>query len=107
MKRNPLQHLVVRLKNGQGESNGGPRGRVPFVSVHPSYLLRNPDERPKVEEMARFREDMLKIQLDMTEFGQTDSDEGRATARRAVAPPCFMRNSFAADALRDCLPSAP
>jgi len=63
MKRNPLQHLVVRLKNGQGESNGGPRGRVPFVSVHPSYLLRNPDERPKVEEMARFREDMLKIQL--------------------------------------------
>lgn len=53
---------------GTGRATRSKRTRL-FLSVHPSYLPRIPDERPKVEEMARFGEDMLKIQLDMTEFG--------------------------------------
>lgn len=33
-------------------------GRTLFVTVHPSYLLRLPDERRKKEEISRFRKDM-------------------------------------------------
>ena len=29
-----------------------------FVTVHPSYLLRIPDEERKARELARFRQDM-------------------------------------------------
>lgn len=32
-----------------------------FVTVHPSYLLRIPDEGRKAEELARFRQDMSGI----------------------------------------------
>jgi uracil-DNA glycosylase family protein len=35
--------------------------RTLFVTVHPSYLLRIPDERLKAEEMARFRDDMMQV----------------------------------------------
>lgn len=36
-------------------------GRLLFVTVHPSYLLRIPDEQLKAEEMARFRQDMMTV----------------------------------------------
>ncbi|SMF73637.1 DNA polymerase [Xaviernesmea oryzae] len=36
-------------------------GRTLFVTVHPSYLLRIPDEKRKAEELVRFREDMSQI----------------------------------------------
>ncbi|WP_160008098.1 UdgX family uracil-DNA binding protein [Rhizobium sp. 18055] len=36
-------------------------GRTLFVTVHPSYLLRIPDERLKAEEMERFRGDMRQV----------------------------------------------
>ena len=35
--------------------------RTLFVTVHPSYLLRIPDEVGRDEELARFREDILQI----------------------------------------------
>jgi DNA polymerase len=35
--------------------------RTLFVTVHPSYLLRIPDERLKAEEMERFRQDMMQV----------------------------------------------
>ncbi len=38
-----------------------PDGRTLFVTVHPSYLLRIPDEGRKAEELARFRQDMSRI----------------------------------------------
>ncbi|ARM89313.1 uracil-DNA glycosylase-like protein [Rhizobium sp. CIAT894] len=44
-------------------------GRTLFVTVHPSYLLRIPDERSKAEEFERFRDDMLKIQRLITATG--------------------------------------
>ncbi len=37
-----------------------------FVTIHPSYLLRIPDRERKESEMARFREDILKIKELMT-----------------------------------------
>lgn len=36
-------------------------GRMLFVTVHPSYLLRIPDEGKRREEMHKFREDMASI----------------------------------------------
>ncbi len=49
-------------KQKLGDVRGRPiameEGRSLFVTVHPSYLLRIPDEERKVQELARFREDM-------------------------------------------------
>lgn len=36
-------------------------GRTLFVTVHPSYLLRIPDEGRRAEELARFREDVATV----------------------------------------------
>jgi DNA polymerase len=36
-------------------------GRTLFVTVHPSYLLRIPDEARKADELVRFRQDMNRI----------------------------------------------
>ena len=36
-------------------------GRALFVTVHPSYLLRIPDEGKRAEEMVRFKQDMADI----------------------------------------------
>lgn len=44
-----------------------------FVTIHPSYLLRIPDERLKAEEMVRFRQDMMEIQRLMSMLGESDS----------------------------------
>ncbi len=49
-------------KQKLGDVRGRPiameEGRSLFVTVHPSYLLRIPDEERKVQELARFRQDM-------------------------------------------------
>ncbi|KPF45453.1 UdgX family uracil-DNA binding protein [Rhizobium sp. AAP43] len=37
-------------------------GRVLFVSVHPAYLLRLPDDAKRQREIARFREDMVSVE---------------------------------------------
>ncbi|SCX04997.1 UdgX family uracil-DNA binding protein [Agrobacterium rosae] len=48
-------------------------GKMLFATVHPSYLLRIPDEQKKAEEMRRFREDMQSVQRLMEIGRETDS----------------------------------
>lgn len=52
-------------KQKLGDVRGRPiameEGRLLFVTVHPSYLLRIPDEDRKAHELARFRQDMNQI----------------------------------------------
>lgn len=64
-----LTDVKERLQDVRGRAMAIEGGRTLFVTVHPSYLLRIPDERLKAEEMARFREDMLTIQRLMTAAG--------------------------------------
>lgn len=40
---------------------GGVETRTLFVTVHPSYLLRIPDQIKREEELARFRDDIATI----------------------------------------------
>ncbi|WP_037078800.1 UdgX family uracil-DNA binding protein [Rhizobium sp. CCGE 510] len=61
-----LSDVKQRLQDVRGKAMAIEGGRTLFVTVHPSYLLRIPDERLKAEELARFREDMVKIQRLMT-----------------------------------------
>jgi DNA polymerase len=56
-----LTDMRQRLEDVRSEPIAMEDGRVLFVTVHPSYLLRIPDERRKAEELARFREDMSRI----------------------------------------------
>jgi DNA polymerase len=56
-----LTDMRQRLEDVRGEPIAMEDGRVLFVTVHPSYLLRIPDEGRKAEELIRFREDMGKI----------------------------------------------
>ena len=56
-----LTDMRQRLEDVRGEPISMEDGRVLFVTVHPSYLLRIPDEGRKAEELIRFREDMSKI----------------------------------------------
>jgi DNA polymerase len=56
-----LTDMRQRLEDVRGEPIAMEDGRVLFVTVHPSYLLRIPDEGRKAEELARFREDMSRI----------------------------------------------
>jgi DNA polymerase len=48
-------------------------GQSLFVTVHPAYLLRIPDEARKAEEMTRFRAEMLEIQSLISNFERADS----------------------------------
>ncbi|MDO3431583.1 UdgX family uracil-DNA binding protein [Rhizobium sp. CBN3] len=57
-----LTDVKERLQDVRGRAMAIEGGRTLFVTVHPSYLLRIPDERLKAEELARFRDDLLKIQ---------------------------------------------
>ncbi|UFW76754.1 UdgX family uracil-DNA binding protein [Rhizobium sp. SU303] len=57
-----LTDTKQRLQDVRGKAIAIDEKRTLFVTVHPSYLLRIPDERLKAEELARFREDMLTIQ---------------------------------------------
>ncbi|MBX4866714.1 UdgX family uracil-DNA binding protein [Rhizobium bangladeshense] len=68
-----LTDVKERLQDVRGKAMAIEGGRTLFVTVHPSYLLRIPDERLKAEEMARFRVDMLKIQRLMASVEQIDS----------------------------------
>ena len=57
-----LTDTKQRLQDVRGKAVAIDERRTLFVTVHPSYLLRIPDERLKADELARFREDMLTIQ---------------------------------------------
>ena len=50
-----------RLEDVRGKPFGMEQGRTLFVTVHPSYLLRIPDEGRKAAELARFRDEMTMI----------------------------------------------
>ncbi|AGS22761.1 UdgX family uracil-DNA binding protein [Rhizobium etli] len=56
-----LTDVTGRLQDVRGKAMAIEGGRTLFVTVHPSYLLRIPDERLKAEEMLRFRQDMMEI----------------------------------------------
>ncbi|RWX79393.1 DUF4130 domain-containing protein [Neorhizobium lilium] len=56
-----LTEMRQRLEDVRGEPIAMEDGRVLFVTVHPSYLLRIPDEGRKAEELIRFREDMSRV----------------------------------------------
>ncbi|WP_184393998.1 UdgX family uracil-DNA binding protein [Rhizobium sp. BK650] len=47
-----------KLEDLRGRPIAMEEGRMLFVTVHPSYLLRIPDEEKKARELARFRQDM-------------------------------------------------
>lgn len=47
-----------KLEGLRGRPIAMEEGRLLFVTVHPSYLLRIPDEQRKAQELARFRQDM-------------------------------------------------
>ena len=51
--------IAVTKERGQVLENG--EGRRIFITVHPSFLLRIPDERRKADERARFRDDMIAV----------------------------------------------
>jgi DNA polymerase len=57
-----LAQAKHRLSDIRGRAIALAGGRMLFVTVHPSYLLRIPDARLKAEEMALFRRDMMEIQ---------------------------------------------
>ena len=50
-----------KLSDIRGQPIRMGKERTLFVTVHPSYLLRIPDERLKAEEMALFRADMVRV----------------------------------------------
>jgi DNA polymerase len=50
-----------KLSDIRGQPIRMSKERTLFVTVHPSYLLRIPDERLKAEEMALFRADMVRV----------------------------------------------
>jgi DNA polymerase len=56
-----LTDMKQRLNDVRGEAMEMEEGRTLFVTVHPSYLLRIPDEGRKAEELARFRDDMAAV----------------------------------------------
>lgn len=64
-----LTDVRERLQDVRGQAMAIDGGRTLFVTVHPSYLLRIPDERLKAGEMVRFRNDMLQIQRLMASAG--------------------------------------
>jgi DNA polymerase len=57
-----LTDMRQKLEDVRGEPMPMADGRILFVTVHPSYLLRIPDEAQRVRELSRFREDMESIQ---------------------------------------------
>jgi DNA polymerase len=50
-----------RLEDVRGRPFGMTEGRTLIVTVHPSYLLRIPDEARKAAELARFRDEMAMV----------------------------------------------
>ena len=56
-----LTDMRQRLEDVRGQPIAMQEGRTLFVTVHPSYLLRIPDEGRRAEELARFRQDIQSI----------------------------------------------
>ncbi|TNM63037.1 UdgX family uracil-DNA binding protein [Aliirhizobium smilacinae] len=56
-----LTDMRQKLEDIRSEPIAMEEGRTLFVTVHPSYLLRIPDEGLKREELARFREDIASV----------------------------------------------
>jgi len=56
-----LTDMRQKLEDVRGEPIAMEDGRTLFVTVHPSYLLRIPDEGKKAEELVRFREEAAAI----------------------------------------------
>jgi uracil-DNA glycosylase len=50
-----------RLEDVRGRPFGMTEGRTLFVTVHPSYLLRIPDEARKAAELSRFRDELAMV----------------------------------------------
>jgi probable DNA metabolism protein len=68
-----------KLEDVRGRPLALEDGRSLFVTVHPSYLLRIPDEGRKAEELARFRADIHQIQrliADRAHIDLASSGEG-------------------------------
>lgn len=57
-----LTDMRQKLEDVRSEPIAMEDGRTLFVTVHPSYLLRIPDEGRKREELLRFRDDMAAVQ---------------------------------------------
>jgi len=68
-----LTETKHRLTDIRGQAMRMPNGRLLFVTVHPSYLLRLPDERDRAEQLALFQRDMVEIQALMRRISQSDS----------------------------------
>jgi DNA polymerase len=56
-----LTEMKQRMEDVRGRPMEMEEGRMLFVTVHPSYLLRIPDEGRRAEELDRFRQDMSHI----------------------------------------------
>lgn len=56
-----LTEMHHKLEDVRGRPIAMQNGRMLFVTVHPSYLLRIPDLGRKAEEVARFKEDIVAI----------------------------------------------
>jgi DNA polymerase len=50
-----------KIEDVRGRAIPMDEGRMLFVTVHPSFLLRIPDDERKVREMARFRSEMAAV----------------------------------------------
>jgi uracil-DNA glycosylase len=57
-----LTDMRQKLDDVRSEPIAMEDGRILFATVHPSYLLRIPDEGRKREELQRFREDLAAVQ---------------------------------------------
>ena len=58
LKHGARSRLTVRVGRERGRVLELPGGGAAWITVHPSYLLRLPDEAQKAEEYARFVEDL-------------------------------------------------
>jgi uracil-DNA glycosylase len=56
-----LTDMKQKLEDVRGEPISMDDGRTLFVTVHPSYLLRIPDENRREDEMMRFLEDIRTV----------------------------------------------
>ncbi|MDO1582367.1 UdgX family uracil-DNA binding protein [Rhizobium oryzicola] len=62
-----------RLEDVRGRPLPIEGGRILFVTVHPSYLLRIPDEARKADELARYRQDLARVGQMAVELQSTKS----------------------------------
>lgn len=75
---------VVTIGKERGRFQPYPEGRQLFVTVHPSFLLRVPDERARAVEYERFVEELRMIAAGPPE-AEKDEPAAKATASPAAA----------------------